>query len=119
QSGWPSNATGRQMFPMPTAWQQFSAAPSGRVQQPLPDSADAWSRSFMLERAILPEQAAAAAAAAMLPMEFHPDQASLYEQLRNGGVERAAVAAAGSNLIQSANMFGNTPWNAVVAACGG
>ena len=119
-AGWPANNAGRQMFSMPT-W-QFPAA--GRIQQPLGDATDAWSRSFMLERAILqPEQAAAAAAAAaMLPMEaFHSaDQAALYEQLRNGGVEqRVAAAAAGSNIIQSANVFGGAPWNAVVAACSG
>lgn len=115
QSGWPSNSSGRQMFPMPPAWQQFQAT-AGRIQQPsLTDATDAWSRSFMLERAMLPEQAAAAAAA-ILPMEFHHDQA-IYEQLRNGGVDR--IAAAGSNLIQQANVFGTAPWNAVVAACGG
>lgn len=116
QSGWPSNNSGRQMFPMPPAWQQFQAS-TGRIQQPsLSDATDAWSRSFMLERAMLPEQAAAAAAAAaILPMEFHHDQA-IYEQLRNSGVDR--VTAAGSNLIQQANVFGSAPWNAVVAACG-
>lgn len=119
QSSWPSNNGARQMFPVPTAWQQFPTG--GRIQQPsLTDAAtDAWSRSFMLERALLPDQAAAAAAAAaILPMEFHHDQAAIYEQLRNGGVERAAAAAAGSNIIQSANVFGGAPWNAVVAACG-
>lgn len=111
--GWPSNNAGRQMF-LPS-WQFPS---TGRIQQPLSDVTDAWNRSFMLDRNLLPEQAAAAAAA-MLPMEFHSDQAAIYEQLRNGGVERVAAAAAGSNIIQSANVFGGAPWNAVVAACGG
>ncbi|KPM03036.1 homeodomain-interacting protein kinase-like protein, partial [Sarcoptes scabiei] len=110
-AGWPTNGAGRQMFSMPATWQQFQASAavaSGRIQQPsLNDATDAWNRSFMLERTILPDQAAAAASA-LLPMEFSHEQASIYEQLRNSN----------SNLIQSANVFNNAPWNAVIAACG-
>lgn len=122
QPGWGPNNGNRQIFSMPQNWSQFPAtavaAASNRLQQPnLSDPAEAWSRSLMLERSILQDQAtaaaAAAAAAAILPIDFRHDQNSLYEQLRNGNVERAGT----SNLIQSANVFGNTPWNAVVAAC--
>lgn len=113
-AGWPSaNGTGRQMFPMPTTWQQIhaaAAAAAGRIQQSsaLNDATDAWSRSLILERAMLPSDQASAA---LLPMEFHHNHDQLYEQLRNQG----------SNLIQTANVFaaGGPQWNAMVAACGG
>lgn len=99
QSGWPTNNPGRQMFSMPT-W-QFPA--TGRIQQPLADATDAWSRSLMFDRAILPEQAAAAAAA-ILPMEIHH--------------HTDPVASATANLMAATNVFAGAPWSTVVAACG-
>jgi len=68
QSGWPHQT--RQMFATTLPWL------SNRTLQPQVLSDPEWSRQPMLERAVLPEQAAA-----VIPLEL-PVSAAVYDQLR-------------------------------------